>query len=160
MEYRIRRVPKIFIKCSAGRWLSIQIPAKTPGMPPSIQNPGPSQKPLHDFGISSRNCFNERNWLQVDRVCSRGAWMIGSIKSKHPAPTAENPKPERPLIRPDKKRISSMEISSPTLSPASAMPLLHVAYATTPNARKRIATGIHIHLSLDVSLGLDRRGSS
>src|SRR5262245_40441927 len=42
-------------------------------MPSSIQNPGPSQKPFHDFGISSRNCFSEKNWLHVDRVCSRGS---------------------------------------------------------------------------------------
>src|SRR5215469_4471503 len=152
MEYRIRKEPKIFINCSAGRWLNIQIPTKAPGMPPSVQNPGPSQKPCHDFGISSRNCFSERNWLHVDRVCSRGAWVIGSIKSRHAAPTAENPKPDRPLIRPDTKRISSMEISSPRLSPATTVLLLRVAYATTSNARKRIATDIHIDMSIGFAI--------
>jgi hypothetical protein len=35
--------------------------------------------------------------------------VIGSIKSRHPAPTAENPKPERPLIKPDKKSIRVLD---------------------------------------------------
>ena len=51
------------------------------------------------------------SWLAVDRVISSGTPSFGGSSARQSAPTAENPNPDSPLIRPEKPRITRMVIS-------------------------------------------------
>src|SRR5215468_468219 len=124
MQYRTRTDPNTVISCLAGRWLSIQIPAYAPGMPPTIGQPGPAQNARHELGMSARSRSSDSSWFPVDSVCRSGASVIGGMNSSVAAPTAENPNPDSPLIMPDTNRIASITTMLRVLRPATRSGLL------------------------------------
>ena len=126
-EYSTSTEPNTVISCIAGRWLSIQIPTYEPGMPPTMQNPGPAQNCFQDLGMSWRSCSIDSSWLAFDSVWSSGASVTGGMNSSVAAPTAENPKPDSPLISPDRNRMLSISTIWRVLKPATTSGLSGMA---------------------------------
>jgi hypothetical protein len=49
--------------------------------------------------------------LAVDKLISRGTPRVGGMYHRLSAPIAENPNPERPLIRPERARMAQIGIN-------------------------------------------------
>src|SRR5579862_4458181 len=120
-----------------------------------MQGPGPAQKSFKDFGMSARNCSTESSWLPVESVCRSGTSSVGWINSRQAAPTAENPNPESPLIRPERKRINSIMIMWCVLNPATRLGLSGVTY-TAARINTQIATTTNHSVLVEVFLGATR----
>src|SRR5277367_4943301 len=99
------------------------MPSGTPITPPKMYGADPAgHASFQDFGMSSRSCPKDINWFAVESAIRRGTPSLGGSNRRQEDPTAENPKPESPLISPEMHRMTAMTISCHKWKPTIVFP--------------------------------------